>query len=88
MITKQVSVTQTVEVTIDETKFTDEWMASFRDVFYNYYSLDDHVGHLAQLEARGLTYLPHVNNEFIEGYGPAGDMGIKSRVVDTDIEIL
>lgn len=88
MITKQVNVTQTVEVTIDETKFTPDMMASYRETFYPYHSLDDHMGHIAQLEARGLTYQPHIGNEFIEGYGPANEMGIKARVVDTEIEVL
>jgi hypothetical protein len=87
MITKQVEVTQIVEVTIDETKLTPEWMASFRDIFYNYHSVNDHLGHLAQLEARGLTYQPHVNNSFIEGYGNANDLGIKIRVVEAEVEV-
>lgn len=87
MITKQVEVTQIVEVSIDETKLTPEWMQGFRDVCYSYHDVDDHLGHLAQLEARGITYQPHVNNSFIEGYGNADDMGIKARVIDTEIEI-
>lgn len=87
MVTKLIEVTQIVEVSIDETKLTPEWMASFRDVFYNYHDIDDHLGHIAQLEARGITYQPHVNNTFIEGYGNANDLRIKARVVDTEIEI-
>lgn len=87
MITKQVEVTQTVEVTVDETKFTPEWMQSFRETFYKYHTVDDHLKHLGQLEARGLTYQPHVDNTFIEGYGNANEMGISARVVDTEVKI-
>jgi hypothetical protein len=87
MITKQIDVTQTVEVTVDETKFTPEMMSAFRDTFYDFHDLDDHMKHFAQLEARGITYQPHVNNEFIEGYGHANEYSIKARVIDTEIEI-
>lgn len=87
MITKQVEVTQLVEVTVDESRFTDEWMESFRKMFYTYNSVDEHLQHLAQLEARGITYQPHVSNEFIEGYGNASDMGISIRVLDVEMEI-
>lgn len=87
MITKTIAVTQLVEVTIDETKLTPEWMADWRKVFYNYHTVDDHLKHLAQLEARGITYLPHINDTFIEGYGKASDLGIKAAVMDVDMEI-
>lgn len=81
-----VQVTQEVEVTLDETKFTPEFMAAFRDCFYDFDSLEDHAEHLAQLEARGIcgTNL----DPFIEGYGRASEMGISMQVVDTDMDIL
>lgn len=87
MITKTIVVTQYVDVTIDETKLTPEWMESYRQMFYQYHDVDDHLKHLAQLEARGITYQPHVNNTFIEGYGEANDLGIKAAVTDVEMEV-
>jgi len=87
MITKLIEVTQTVQVSIDETKLTPDWMADFRRSFYNYHVVDDHLKHLAHLEACGVTYLPHVNNTFIEGYGNANDLGIRAAVMDADMEV-
>lgn len=86
MITKEVVVTQTVRVTVDDTKFTPEFFAEFARLFYEYDTLDQHIQHLAQLHARGLAD----DGNFIEGYGPAQDMGIRLDVVPhlTDAEII
>lgn len=79
---KSVIVTQRVEVEIDETKFTDQFMEEFRSDFYEFHSLGDHIKHLAQLSARGF------DSDFIEGYGEKNNMGIKcnSEVLDMEIE--
>lgn len=79
----KVSVTQLVEVELDETKFDDRFMREFRERMYPLHSLGDHAEHIAQLEARGLF-----DGHFIEGYGHAADMGIKARIIDQyqDIE--
>lgn len=87
MITKTVEVLQIVEVTVDETKFTPEWMQSFRETFYSFDSLNEHLEHLGQLAAREMIYQPQVTNQFIEGYGNASDMGIATRVTDTTAEV-
>lgn len=63
----EVVVTQHVTVEVDETRFTEEWMAEFRESFYDFYTIEDHVEHLAGGHARGLWD----NFSFIEGYGPA-----------------
>lgn len=86
MVTKIFQVNQIVEVTVDETKFTEDWMASFRKFFYKYKTVDDHMGHIAQLEARGVYSIGAVGNVFIEGYGPADEMGIKATVQDCEID--
>lgn len=87
MITKRVEVRQVIEVTVDETQFTPEWMASFRESFYHYRDLDAHMGHLAQLQAREVIDRPQLNNKFIEGYGNAANMGIATRTIDTIVEV-
>ena len=77
---KIVRVEQVIEVTVDESKFTDAFMAEFRASLYPFQNINDHVGHLGQLHARGLAD----NHSFIEGYGPADEMGIKFEVCDQE----
>lgn len=81
---RQVIVTQVVEVEIDETKFTPDFMAEFdRTIFAA--DLDRHFEHLAQLHARGIF---DEFTGFIEGYGPPAEMGIKAKVVSQEEEII
>lgn len=80
---KQVAFTQVVEVEVDETKFTPEWLADWRKTFYNFTSVDQHIEHIAQLEARDI-----LNPKFTEGYGPLVEMGIKAKVIDQTNDIL
>ena len=79
-----VEVTQTITVTLDETKFTPEFMAEYRESFYDYNTIEDHAKHLAFLEASGMV--SH-GSAFIEGYGSMSNMGIKlvtERNVETE----
>ncbi len=84
-VSYQVIQTSTVTVTVDETKFDENFMSEFLESFYPFQTLDDHMKHLAQLEARGLYSVG--GTEFIEGYGPANEMGIEAHVSDMDLEI-
>ena len=77
---KTVIVEQTIRVTVDESKFTPEFMQEFRESFYDFDTLDDHIKHLGQLCARGIAD----DFSFIEGYGKASDMGIKFVGIDSD----
>lgn len=81
-----IAVTQTVEVELDDAKFDEAFMEEFRESFYPFFELSDHAKHIAQLQARGVIDLSGYSGEFIEGYGPSEDMGIKARVIETDIE--
>lgn len=72
-MTREVEVAQVVEVEVDEKKFTPDFMAEFRRDFYPFLSIEDHLRHLAQLHARNIAG----NDSFIEGYGPAKEMGIR-----------
>lgn len=83
MTKRTVEVTITVDVEVDETKFDDTFMCEFRQQQYAFHSLDDHISHLAALEAQTL-----INRDFIEGYGPAKDMGIKAEVTGLYTEIV
>jgi hypothetical protein len=79
---KTVEVRFFVDVEVDETKFTEKWMKDFRESFYPLYSIDDHIKHIAQLEAREI-----LTPVFVEGYGPLKTMGIKAEVIDVEIEL-
>ena len=83
---RTVKTTLFADVTVDETKFTPEFMAEFRKTFYDFKTMDDHIQHLGQLFSRGLCD----DFSFIEGYGPAKDMGIKfsDRPRESDVELL
>jgi hypothetical protein len=84
MKTATVIVTQWVKVTVDETKFTKQFMKEFRESFYPLGSINAHIEHLAQMFVRGLYN--NMPSTFIEGYGKMGDMGISFEIVETEIE--
>jgi hypothetical protein len=90
-----VDVTQTVEVELDETKFTPEFCKEYNEsITYRggddgdmEWALREHAEHLAWLHASGVQDLEyHSLPPFIEGYGPANEMGIKAKVIDTEPE--
>lgn len=87
MITKEVNVSQRVLVTVDETKFTPQFMEHFRRIMYDFYTIDQHIEHLAQLWTRNIV---SENGSFIEGYGNARDMGIRFETerASTETEIV
>lgn len=75
--TASVTVVHTIDIEIDDSKFTEEFMEEFRRYFYPFFDLNDHYEHIGQLQARGIIDLEFDPKEFIEGYGPANEMGIK-----------
>lgn len=76
-MTQDIDVTIHVKVTVDESKFTPEWMEEYRKYFYEYYTVEEHMNHLAFLAATGqIAEWP----QFIEGYGPSEEMGIKVKI--------
>jgi len=84
MTSQKILVQQIVRVTVDETKFDEEFMADFQRQMYPFTDLEDHLEHLAQLHARGICD----DHSFIEGYGPAQDMGIRFEIADQFEEII
>lgn len=82
---KRIVVTQTVDVEMDEAKFTPQFMEEFRASFFRFDTNEDHARHLAQLHARGIV--DGFGSQFIEGYGPAAAMGIKCQTINVETEI-
>lgn len=76
-MTQDIEVTIPVKVTVDESKFTPEFMEEFRKSFFPFEEIEEHLQHLAYLAATG--YIPEWPS-FIEGYGPSQDMGIKVEI--------
>lgn len=79
---KKIAVTQVVYVEVNDAMFTPEWMAEFRDNFYPFETIDDHLQHIAQLYARGLIE----KDSFIEGYGEAKEVGIDFYNISQETE--
>jgi len=82
-----VHVSQLVQVELDASKFDEAFMQEFRESFFNFDTIEEHAEHIAQLQARGVIDIEGVP-EFVEGYGPSDEMGIKARVIDTEVEAL
>lgn len=82
MITKIVKVVTEVEVTLDETKFDEEFFKEYTTHFSSSMDeLDDHFLNIAWLYATGRFQFP---SEFVEGYGPLTDFGVKCDIILED----
>jgi hypothetical protein len=73
---KTVEVTFSIDVEIDETKFTDKFLQNFSHYFHELDNVDEHIGNIAILHARDRL------DEFTEGYGELSSMGIKAVTND------
>lgn len=82
MKTFRVTVTRVVDVAMDETKFTAEFMEEFDRQIFHADGLEEHAEHLGQLWAREIA----TDKDFIEGYGPAPDMGIQFEGISMEVE--
>ena len=64
-------------IEIDESVMNEEWMEEFRNVFYNFDDIEEHVDHIAQYRAR------FNNDSFyggsIEGYGEIALHGVVKK---------
>lgn len=83
--TYRVIVEQSVMVTLDDEKFDEAFMQEFRDGFFAFDDLRQHAEHIGQLYARGI-WEDMVGHQFIEGYGPPDEMGIKAREDSFDVQ--
>ncbi len=79
-----VEVIREIEVELDDDIFTDQFMEAFRASFYAFDSVDEHVEHLAQMEARELIGF----DNFVEGYGDIKEMGITMKVTNQTEDVI
>lgn len=90
-----VEVRQTVEVTMDADAFTPEFFEEYNSsITYRggddgdiEWALREHAEHLAWVHATGVELLDGFDSPFIEGYGPASEMGIKADTVSVDTSV-
>lgn len=54
-------------------------MQEFRDTFYNFDTIEEHMEHIGQLVARGIW-----NDDFVEGYGKPSDLGIEVEIINSE----
>lgn len=76
MVTKLIEAQGSFYVIVDESKFDQAFFDEFSQSMFPMTSVVQAVEHLASLYARGVI---DGDTDFIEGYGPAADMGIKFR---------
>ena len=76
------SVNTEIEVTVDETKFTDEFLEEFNTTMFQCDEVEDHMRHIAELAGTGQI---GIFDDFLEGYGPLEDFGIKFTVKDSEV---
>lgn len=74
----EINVTQTVKVTLDESKFSKEFLEKFKDFFHDFDDIEEHAKHLAYHEARNMIGY----DGFVEGYGNIQNMGISLEITE------
>lgn len=60
-------------IEVDDSVITEEWMAQFRNVFYDFRTIEEHVEHVAQLRARFCSQ--NLYGGLMEGYGDVANKG-------------
>ena len=70
---------QTVTVTVDVSKFTDEFMAEFRSFMYPFTEIDQHVAHIGKCYMNNFI---QSENDFLGGYGKLSDFGVRFGVIE------
>ncbi len=85
MTSKTVIVETEVEITYDESKFTESFMEQFNEHFHQKDTVSEHVEYIAKCYANGSIddYKP-----FLEGYGDLEDFGVKLEIVGTESDII
>lgn len=78
---KTVIVEFWVDVDVDESKFTPEFMDEFSKTFFEADNIDNHIEHIAWLECRQML------EGFVEGYGEIKEFGISASIADMSASI-
>ena len=79
---KSFVVEQQITISVDESKFTPEFMKSFSEHIQELDSIKEHLEYLVEMYARGIVSSP---GDFLEGYGELRDFGVKFSHEGTDV---
>jgi hypothetical protein len=79
---KNYTVTTTVSVQLDESKFTPEFLREYQETIHDLPDIEAHRKNLAELYATGRIG----NYGTVEGYGKLSDMGIRCEMLACEIE--
>ncbi len=77
-----VTVIQEVEVTLDESKFTEEFMNDFSKDYHHIEDIEGHARHIAEVIAQDSGY-----PNYIDGYGDLEEMGIGVSASNPETEV-
>ncbi len=69
-----VEVIQLINITIDESKFTPEFMKDFNSYMFEFKGVEEHIKFIVEKFADGTV---SSENDFLEGYGILSEFGIK-----------
>jgi len=83
MITKTFDVTRSVVVTVDESKFTPEFLHNFSEHFHSVNGVAGHLEYLAECIAGGFI---RRRDDFLEGYGHLDQFGLKFEIEYTSVD--
>ena len=83
-VKRTVEVLTTVEVILDEEKFTPEFLAAFKSNFYDLATIEEHAQHIARARVAEII---NDRGGFLEGYGNLAEMGIAARLLDHVAEV-
>ena len=81
-MTKTITVTQEITVTVDESRFTPEFMASYSKHFHECEAVENHMQYIAKCCALGIIAS---KGDFLEGYGKLDDFGIRFKRESIDV---
>lgn len=82
-MTKTITVTQEITVTVDESRFTPEFMENYSKHFHECETVEDHMKYIAESYARGIVTF---NGDFLEGYGKMDDFGISCKRESVEVD--
>lgn len=81
-MTKTILVEHSIDVTVDESLFTDEFIEAFKKSLYPLDDIQEHIEHIALCMAKGVI---HSDRDFLEGYGILRDFGVTIKKNYTDL---
>lgn len=84
---KIVEIKHTVEIEVDESKFTEKFMEEYRQYICQLYTVEEHMENLVSYYCYPNFPYEFDKSEFVEGYGKLYDLGVKFVLLNTETDI-